>query len=249
MADHPELTITVLGCSGTYSSAVSSCSSYLVRSATTTVLVDAGPGSSMELQRHVTFHDLDGIIISHEHADHWTELPSIYHAVRYGVERPIIPTWGTAGTRRLLDLAVPEARNHAFEWTTIDESSRVNIGDIDFSFSQTDHPVETLAIRAESNGKSIAYTSDTGPGWSPSSFEAPIDVLVSEATLPAELADQGIPHVSGRDAGASAAEVGAKLLVLTHVPPQNDPEERRIGATAVFDGRVEIAAPGRRFAA
>ena len=89
------LSVTVIGCSGTYSSIDSSCSSYLFETATTSVLVDAGPGSSIELQKHIDLADLDAIIVSHEHPDHWTELPSLYHGFRYGIQRLGTPVYGT----------------------------------------------------------------------------------------------------------------------------------------------------------
>ena len=53
------LRITVLGCSGTYASTESACSGYLVQSSTTSVVLDAGPGTSMELQRHIEVEDIE----------------------------------------------------------------------------------------------------------------------------------------------------------------------------------------------
>ncbi len=242
-----DLRVTVIGCSGTYSSADSSCSSYLLRTDSTTVLLDAGPGSSIELQRHIDLANIDAIIVSHEHPDHWTELPSLYHAYRFGLGRPHVPLYGTAGTRMLLDGAVSEATSYTFDWTTIDETSVVEIGDISFSFSMTDHPVETLAIRAEAGGRSIAYSADTGPDWSPERFHAPIDVLIYEASLRADMEDQGIPHISGRQAGENAAAAEVGHLVLTHVPPGEDPSERVSTASVGFLGPIDVAAPGRTF--
>jgi len=242
-----DLGITVIGCSGTYSSADSSCSSYLVRTTSTTVLLDAGPGSSIELQRHVDLADVDAIIVSHEHPDHWTELPSLYHAYRFGLDRSHVRLYGTAGTRSLLDASVVEATERTFDWTTIDESSTLEVGDISFSFSLTDHPVETLAIRGEAGGMSVAYSADTGPAWSPERFGAPVDVLVYEASLSVDLEDQGIPHVSGRQAGERAAAAGVGHLVLTHVPPGEDPYERVAAASARFVGPIDAAVPGRTF--
>ena len=236
--------LTVIGCSGTYSSADASCSSYLLRTPTTTVLVDAGPGSSMELQRHVSLEELDAIVISHEHPDHWTELPVLYHAYRYGIERADMPVYGTAGTLALLESVSPHSTSTAFSWTTIDASSTLSIGDIDFTFSETDHPVETLAVLARSGGKTIGYSADTGPDWSPSDLGSDIDLLVYETTLPNELEDEGIPHVSGREAGIRAAASGVGHLVLTHVPPGHDHEERRNAVAAEFDGQITVAVPG-----
>ena len=198
------LSITVLGSSGTYSSGESACSGYLVRSPQAAVLLDTGPGSSIELQRHVELTDLDAIVVSHEHPDHWTELPVLHHGLRYGVRRSHVPTYGTAGTRRLVELVLPEALETSFDWTVIDETSELAIGDQRWTFSRTDHPVETLAPRVECAGRSLAYSADTGPGWSPESFGEPIDLMVYEATLPVSMEPDGIPHVSGRQAGERA---------------------------------------------
>lgn len=246
-ADGLGLRVTVLGCSGTYSSTESACSGYLIRSATTAVVLDAGPGTSMELQRHLALEDIDAFIISHEHPDHWTELPSLYHAFRFGIRRFNVPTYGTAGTRELLGTINPEALEYSFEWTDINEHSRVSVGDIEFTFSETDHPVETLAIRAECDGQSIVYSADTGPGWSPTAFDAPIDLMVYESSLPVRLEDEGIPHVSGREAGIRASDAGVRTLVLTHVPPGEDAGERQDAAASTFDGPIQLATAGATF--
>ena len=47
------LSVTVLGCSGTFASAGGACSGYLVRSDATTIWLDCGPGTLGNLQRHV----------------------------------------------------------------------------------------------------------------------------------------------------------------------------------------------------
>jgi len=238
------LSVTVIGCSGTYSSINSSCSSYLFETSTTSVLVDAGPGSSMELQRHIDLADLDAIVVSHEHPDHWTELPSLYHGFRYGVERLGVPLFGTAGTRALLDAACPDATSTAYDWQTIDADSTVTIGDITFTFSLTDHPVETLAVLAESGDRRIGYSADTGPDWSPESFGQPIDIFIYETTLPNDMEDMEIPHVSGRQAGERAAAAKVGQLVITHVPPGHDRADRHDAAARTFDGPITIATPG-----
>lgn len=246
--DNPnDLRLRVIGSSGTYSSTDSACSCYLVQTKSTTVLVDAGPGSSMELQRHIDLGELDAVVLSHEHPDHWTEMPTIYHAFRYILEKPGLPVFGTAGTKSRLDAAVPEATGETFAWTTIDENAAFQIGDMAFTFSETDHPVETLAMRIESGGTAVAYSADTGPDWSPVSFGADIDLMVYETTLPNDLEDQEIPHVSGRQAGERATAAGIKKLVITHVPPGHEASDRVNSVEETFSGPVEIAEPGQVF--
>ncbi len=241
------LRVRVIGCSGTYSSTDSACSSYLVQTNTTTVLLDAGPGSSIELQRHIELGAIDAIVLSHEHPDHWTEMPTLYHAYRYGIEQPGLSVYGTSGTKTALDAVVPEATSGTFNWTTINADSTLLIGDITITFSETDHPVETLAMRVESGGVAIAYSADTGPDWSPEAFGSPIDLMIYETTLPNGLEDEEIPHVSGRQAGVRATAAAIPKLVLTHVPPNHDATDRAASLESTFDGSVEIAEPGRLY--
>ena len=242
-----DLRITVIGCSGTYSSTESACSAYLVQTASTSVLLDAGPGSSLELQRQIDLAEIDAVVLSHEHPDHWTEMPSLYHAYRYGVEKPGLAVYGTAGTKVRLDAAAPEATSGTFDWTTVDAEAAFSVGDLSFTFSETDHPVETLAIRVESGGVAIAYSADTGPDWSPVDFDAPIDLMIYETTLPVDMEEMDIPHVSGRQAGERATDAGIPNLVLTHVPPGHDAELRADELRATFAGSIEIARPGATF--
>lgn len=249
MNEPDTLRITVLGSSGTYSSAESACSGYLVRSPGAAVLLDTGPGTSIELQRHLDLRALDAIVVSHEHPDHWSELPSLHHGFRYGIGRANVPTYGTAGTRRLLELVLPESLETSFDWQVIDAGSELTIGDQRWTFSRTDHPVETLAPCVEAGGRSLAYSADTGPGWSPAEYGEPIDLMVYEATLPVSMEPDGILHVSGRQAGERARSAGVGRLVVTHVPPEHDPAERIAAAAEAFGAPVELAVPGRTFIA
>lgn len=242
------LTITVLGCSGTYAAPGGACSGYLLRSATTAVWLDCGPGTLANLQRHVPLTEVDGIVCSHSHPDHWLELPVALNAFRYGIGRPEgrLPLHWTAQTAKRFAGVNGRPPEPTFASTVIDERSRFTIGDIDFSCSRTDHPVETLAVRADSGGRSIAYSADTGNGWSLSSLGEGIDVAVVEATL-----DEGqvgtVQHLTGRQAGEQAQRAGVATLVLTHLAPGSDPEARTAAATSAFDGTVVVAAIDERY--
>lgn len=236
------LSLTVLGCSGTYAAPGNACSSYLLRTATTTVLVDFGPGALANAQRHVDPVDIDAIVLTHEHPDHWTDLPVARNAYRYVFDRLGLPVYATAGTRAM---AVPFCDEETFAWTTIDQSSTVEVGDLAFRFSRTDHPVETLAVWAESGGASVLYSADTGPGWSPEAFGARPDLALLEATFTHE--HPAALHLTAEEAGERAAAVGAERLVLTHLMPGTDPAAQRASAEATYGGLVEMAEPGATF--
>jgi ribonuclease BN (tRNA processing enzyme) len=240
------LSITVLGCSGTYAGPGNACSGYLVRDDDTSVWVDCGPGTLANLQRHVPFDSLDAVVVSHHHPDHWLELPVFRNAVRYGSERESVPVYGTADLRHVCEAVVEDGTEPTFEWHRISGGDVVEIGSLTFTFSRTDHPVETLAMRVDSGSSSLGYSSDTAAGWSVSSLGPDLDLMVCEATMLAH--QEGMaPHMSGRQAGASAREAGAGRLVITHLWPTSDPEDHRREAAEAFGGPVEVAEVNRRY--
>jgi len=237
------LNLTILGCSGTYPAAGNACSSYLVRTASTTVLLDLGPGALAKAQEHIDLVDVDAIVLTHDHPDHWLDLPVARNAYRYIFDRTHLPVYATAAT---VAQASPFCDGDAtFAWTTLTEDSRVTIGDLDLRFSRTAHPVETLATWIESGSASIMYSADTGPGWWPTAFDARPDLALIEATY--EEVQPHDVHLTAAEAGERAASVGAGRLVLTHLLPGVDPERQRAAASETFGKPVEVAEPGVTF--
>jgi ribonuclease BN (tRNA processing enzyme) len=128
----------------------------------------------------------------------------------------------------------------------VDGSSEVTVGDLAVRFGRTDHPVDTLAVRVDGAGRALLYSADTGSAWDPRPLGAGVDVLLSEASLPTGEEDR-FQHLSGRQAGAYAAALGAGGLVLTHIAPGIDPDDQRRAATGEYEGRIEVATPGAVF--
>lgn len=247
------LSVTVLGCSGTYAGAGGACSGYLLRSPTTSIWVDCGPGSLGNLQRHISLLDLDAVVISHAHPDHWLELPVVLNALRYVLDGATmaLPLLWTARTAELFELVAGHA-SPTFAPQVIDESSTATIGDIGLRFSRTDHPVETLAVRAECGDRSIVYSADTGNAWPLAALGAdvgvPIDLAVVEATLDEEQRN-AVQHLTARQAGEQAARAGVASLLLTHLAPGSDPAARLADAALAFDGPIEVAEIDRTYTA
>jgi len=250
MSDTP-LTVTVLGSSGSFASPDNGCTSYLVQGGDTTVLVDAGPGCLGPLQRHIEPDQLDAVVLTHCHPDHWLELPVVRNVLTYFTPLPDgvrLPVYGTAATRRM-DAAVAviePPRVDALDWRVIDETARIAIGDLSLRFSRTDHTVETLAVRVDYGERSWAFSSDTGPGWSLAGLGDDIDMAFVDASHLSAYEGQGIPHMSAREAGRNARDAGVARLVLTHLVPGSDPEAHRAEAEPAYGGPVEVALPGLR---
>lgn len=236
------LSFTVLGCAGTFPGPHTACSGYLIRTRETTLVIDLGSGALANLQRQIDLSEIDAVVLSHEHPDHWLDLPLLRNALRYVLGLGDVPAYGTPATRRLADQIIGEM-NPTLVWTDIDPDVELTVGDMRLRFSRTDHPVDTLAVRVDGAGRSLLYTADTGTGWDPGPLGEGVDLLLSEASLPTELEDT-FQHLTGRQAGALAAATGAGRLVITHVVPGVDPTDQVRDAATRFSGPIEAAVDG-----
>ncbi|MGB1505525.1 MAG: MBL fold metallo-hydrolase [Acidimicrobiales bacterium] len=240
--------VTILGSSGSYASGENPCSGYLVRSDGASVLLDAGPGTLGPLQREIDLGELDAIVLTHAHPDHWLELPVLRNVFLYFVRRTI-PVFGTAETAQL-NSNITIGEKTPFVWTTINPTSDVTIGDQRWRFGLADHPVETLGPRVDCGDRSFVFTADSGPGWDYAAVDGiddPIDVALSDASHLQVHEDRGIPHMSARQAAVRAREAGVRRLILTHLVPGSDPDAHRAEAEAAYGGPVEVALPGLTF--
>lgn len=233
--------LTVLGCDGSYPAPGGCCSGYLVRTGEFATWMDAGPGTLARLQTHLPLERLDAVVVSHAHADHWTDLEGLYVAMRYFLGRKGVPIYAPEGLRDLMSGEKPDG---TFDWRVIGDGETAQVGPARWSWSQTDHPVETLAARIEVGGRALGYSADTGPAWDLSKLGDGVQLALVEASL--SLAEEGsLQHLSARQAGKTAAGSGAERLVITHLTPPIDREVARAEAESAFGGPVEVAEVGK----
>lgn len=242
------LTVTVLGSSGTSAGADNDCSGFLVRSPTTTLMLDAGPGTFSNLQRHVSPVELDALLITHAHPDHWLDLPMIRNALRYVFRVGGVPLYTTQQTLDYANEVTSEGGiGETFVPHVITHGSELQIGDLAVRCSRTDHPVETLAVRVDHGDRTFAYTADTGPGWTLAELGAGVDLAISEATF-LEGSENAVPvHLSARQAGEAARAAGVERLVITHVLPTGSVEDAVAEAMDAYGAPVDAALPHRTF--
>jgi ribonuclease BN (tRNA processing enzyme) len=210
----------------------------------THVWIDCGPGTMANLQQHVALNDVSAIVATHAHADHWIELTVAHVAFEHYLDRSDVPVFGTAEVRERLEVARGSKVAPTFDWQTITDGSTFEVGTMRFTCAETDHPVETLAIRVDdtAGGRSLVYSADTGSEWSLAALGGDIDVALCEATLSEDQAGT-FEHLTAREAGEAARDVGADRLVLTHFASGVDVDVARRQATEAFGKDVAVATP------
>jgi len=244
----------VLGSSGGYPVPGNPCSGFLLEAGEARIWLDAGTGTMAAVQRLVSLERLDGLVISHVHADHCVDLLTLLVALRFRREGPLRkPLWAPREVWEVLPRFLDPhgagvlKMEEAFDFHPLADGGEADVLGIRLSCTRTAHPVETLALRAEADGAVFAYSADTGPAVDLASLARGADLFVCEATY--QDAAMGAPvHLSAREAGDLARRAGVRQLALTHVWPTLDPQvSLREAREAVGEVRVDLAWAGKVF--
>ena len=241
--------LTVVGSSGSFPSADSPCSCYLVEAEGYRLVIDLGNGALGALQKYTGLYDVDAVLLSHLHADHCVDMCAYYVARNYrvgGCPDPL-PVYGPHGTperlARAYDMDEHPGMKEVFDFRTL-RNGTFTLGPFTITATRVAHPVEAYAFRVEQGGGAFVYTGDTGPCEELVALARGADLLLSEAAFTDGKEDIPDLHLNGRQAGEHAARAGVGRLVLTHIPPWTDPERNRGDAAAAFGHPVELALPG-----
>lgn len=242
--------LTVLGCSGSGPSRTVPASGYLLRSATTSIWMDAGTGTFMALAQLIDPIHLDAVVISHIHPDHCTDLFGYFHHLAY--RRRVTasrPVYVAPGAIEWFAGFVEADQDHVFrgllELNEVGEGDTATVGDLGLRFAETEHSVPCVATRIEDGDGSLVYSGDTGPGGGFSALATGADVVLCEAGLVGSRDNTTYPlHLSGGEAADIAQAGGARRLILTHLAPMMPADAILAEARARFAGPVEAASPG-----
>jgi ribonuclease BN (tRNA processing enzyme) len=110
----------------------------------------------------------------------------------------------------------------------------------------TDHGPPTLAVLFSHDGATLAYSADTGTGWSVEELGPSIGTFLCEASFTKD-AEGSLQHLSGRQAGTMARSATVDRLILTHRWPTVSAEAVRMEAEEAFGRPVDQARQGDVF--
>ncbi len=249
--------ITVLGKSPAWQDAGGACSGYLVQQDGFALLLDCGNGVFSKLRRFHDYLEIDAVLISHLHADHFLDLVPFSYALQYTTRQPpeaheprrptlyaprgagdlfrhVVGSWGSE-----------ELIESAFELYEYEVSEQLAVGPLAVRFCRVPHFTATYAVELRSNESGrVTYSADCGPNDELIRFAQGTDMLLIEATLRQPEGDGDRGHLTPREAGDHGRRAHARRLILTHFSDELDADWARAEAGIGYGASVDLAHEG-----
>jgi ribonuclease BN (tRNA processing enzyme) len=238
--------VTFLGSGDAFGSGGRMNACILVEADEARFLLDFGASSLIAMRRHgVDPNDIDAILISHLHGDHFGGIPFLVLDSQFVTKRTDpLTIAGPPGTKERIERAMEvfypgsSHRDHGFELDTVEmePGASCRLGSIQVTPYLVSHPsgAPPFALRIEIDGKVIAYTGDTE--WTDSLVEAGrgADLLIAEAYFYDRVVAH---HLDYRTLAAHLDEIGPKRLVITHMSDEMLARADSLGCDFAEDGK------------
>jgi len=213
---------------------------------------DLGTGAFSNLRRFAGYAQLDAVVITHLHADHFLDLIMLRNALKYGEgrrESRLAVYLPASGVKHLhsVGLAVGSDSEDdffqgVFEIHPYDAQSALSIGDFALTFARTVHYIDAYAIRLQRGDASITYSADTAPCADVVTLAAKSNLFVCESTLGPDGSESGPRgHCSAHEAASLAHEAHVGKLLLTHYGSEFSPQRLKEEAQRHFKGECAVA--------
>jgi ribonuclease BN (tRNA processing enzyme) len=237
-----QMRLKVIGCSPAWPNPGGAQSGYLVEGPPGRVLLDCGAGVLAKLRELEDWPRVDAICLTHFHLDHWGDVVPWVWALWFGPasEHPRPELWVPPGGDKLLSeigerLGTPDMFHQAFVIREYPESEEFETAGFRITARRVLHyDLRAYGFRVSGNGKTIAYSGDSGPSDELPELARDADLFLCEATLLEPNPEGGVRgHLAAGEAQAAFEASGAKRLLLTHRPKERPLEP---GFEQVHDG-------------
>ena len=232
----------MIGCSPAWPNPGGAQSGYLVEGPEGRVLLDCGAGVLAKLREVEDWPRIDAIFLTHFHLDHWGDIVPWVWALWFGPasEQPRPELWVPPGGERLLSelgerLGTPDMFHKAF--TVGEYEDRGHVETVGFRVTPRrvlHYDLRAYGFRVSCNGRTFAYSGDSGPSDALPELARDADLFLCEATLLEPNPEGGTRgHLAAAEAKEAFDASGAKRLLLTHRPKERplEPEFEQ-----VYDG-------------
>ena len=247
------LELTILGTGDAFASHGRFQSGYIIESPGCRILMEVGPTTLCAMKRaNFKPTDLDMVLISHLHGDHFGGMPFLL--LEYLYESPRRRPLTIAGPRRLeertwqlfhtmfpgnkpdLERLVSKLR-----FVVLEPGCDEKIGPMRIRTIRTPHmkPDISLALRIAIGGKSIAFSGDSGWTEEMLPFVAGADLFLCECTY--FESTQLDFHMNYPQLDANRARFDVGRMVLTHIGREVLDRDREIKLEMAHDGmRIKV---------
>jgi len=240
------VSVTVLGSGDAFATAGRSQSGYLIRAKDACILMDAGPDLLGSLKRkNLAPADIDIVVISHLHGDHYGGLPFLM--LEYMYESPPERMIHVVGPRnlesrsyRMMKLAYPrfdlDVIRHWLHFIEIAPHEEVRLGRVRIDAIRSPHtnPDVSLSLRLRMAGRTIVYSGDSGWNEELVEFARDADLFLCECTY-FESSHLEF-HMNYPELAANRDRFKVKRMVLTHLGHEVLERRRDIKMELAYDG-------------
>jgi ribonuclease BN (tRNA processing enzyme) len=241
--------LITLGTSSAHPTIERASSGYLVREGDASILIDLGSGAFRNLLKWIDPCELDAIILSHLHQDHFIDIYPLFYYLLFKkpCKLPIdvsAPQGAAEFILRILPQGSTQGFTRSFRFHALADRSTFTVGDMRVKCFMVMHGQPTFGVRISSAGHVMAYSSDTDYTDVLVELAADSDIFVCEATMQEEYSY--LKHLTASEAGEIAERARVKKLLLTHIWTGLDPNESKLMAEKCFKGQVIIGEDNMR---
>jgi ribonuclease BN (tRNA processing enzyme) len=240
--EYRKMKLTVVGSSPAWPNPGGAQSGYLLEEEGKRILLDCGPGVLARLRERWEWPEIDSIVITHWHLDHWGDLvPWVWGLMLgpgQGTRKPEL--WIPPNGQEMLSvigqrLGRPDMFETTFDLHEYAEGQPFESAGFTVTALRVLHyDLEAYGFRASANGTVVAYSGDSGPSDQLPELARDADLFICEATLLQPNPEGGTRgHLAANEAVAAFEASGAKRLLLTHRPAERPLED---GLELAYDG-------------
>lgn len=236
--------LTILGYYGGYPAKGVGTSGYLLQSGDYNLMLDAGSGTLLALQKVIDPLQLDALLLTHYHHDHIADVGPLQYEWQLATgsrKQPVLPIYGhTEDPLNFAALTWPNAT----QGVAYDPERTLTLGPFVITFMRTVHPVPTYAVKVTevATKHTLVFTADSALMPELATFAEHADLLMVDTNFYDHHTGKKW-HMEAGQAGMLARQAQVKTLLLTHLPQTGNLQELKVEAQAqaVKDARVLLA--------
>ncbi|MFD1037481.1 MBL fold metallo-hydrolase [Virgibacillus byunsanensis] len=234
--------IDILGYWGAYPSDGGATAGYLISTDEGRILLDCGSGIMSKLSLISKAEELSGVILSHLHYDHMSDVGVLQYAVA-----------GALRTGRMSErIKIISPTEPVNKWEQIQSKQSENIpleqltsltmAGAEIEFYAVNHTIPCYAVKITYKNNVFVYSADTTYMDSLAEFAQGANVFICEATnCEGSTHTVGAGHMDAKEAAKIGRKAKVGKLILTHLPSDGDFQLMKRQATEVFGREVYLA--------